>query len=133
MPAYHGKDIRILISTSGTGVPTPLVGATGWSIDRSTDRAESTAGGDANKTYVQGFADVQIKFDGIWNDTENKLIAASNSPNGIQAYLYPAFTGAAGKYVAGPVWLDVSYDANTGGPVKYSGTMAANGAMTFNL
>lgn len=133
MATYHGKGLRVLISSSGTGTATPLAGVTEWSIDSSTDRAEVTAGGDSNKTYVQGFSDAQISFSGVWNDTESKLVAGAASSDGIKAYLYPAYATAAGKYVAGPFWLDVSFSASTGDAVKFTASLAANGAVTNNL
>jgi hypothetical protein len=123
---YHGRKGRLYASTSGAGVAIPVASLTNWSLDQKTDRVETTAYGDGNKTYVQGLADVSGNFSGFWDDTDTTLATAARSSDGSRLYLYPS-TDALSKYAYGPAWVDVSYDVAVDGAIKMSGSFAANG------
>ena len=133
MAVYHGKTGRLLISTTGAGVASALLSMTEWSLNMPTDRVETTAFGDANKTYVQGLRDISGAFSGFWNDAEAKLFTAATSADGIRMYLYPDLTNAPTKFASGPSWLDVSVTVGVAAAVAVSGSFAANGAWTVNL
>jgi len=132
MARYHGRKGRLYASTTGSGNAVAVASLTNWTLDQKTDRAEVTAFGDTNKTYVQGLADIQGTFTGFWDDTDTTLKTAASSTDGCKLYLYPS-TDAVAKYAYGPAWVDVSYDINVGGAVAVSGTFAANGAWGNNL
>jgi hypothetical protein len=133
MAVYHGKKGSILISTSAAGAASAVLSMTEWSLDMPTDRVETTAFGDTNKTYVQGLRDISGAFSGFWNDAETKLFTAAASTDGIRMYLYPDLTNAPSKYAYGPAWLDVSVNTGVAGAVAVSGSFAANGAWGVNL
>lgn len=127
MAVYHGKSGRVYMSTTGAGTASPVLSLNSWSADLSTDRVETTAFGDTNKTYVQGFQDSKISFEGFWNDADTTLFTAISSATGCKLYLYPSLN-AASKYLYGPFWVDASINVGTGDAVKVSGSAAANGA-----
>lgn len=132
MAVYSGRNGRLYASTTGSGNAIPVASLTNWELNLATDRIETTAFGDTNKTYVQGLKDVQGTFSGFWNDTDSTLFTASASTDGTKLYLYPATT-AATKYAYGPAWLDVSVSTGVSEAVAVSGSFAANGAWGINL
>jgi hypothetical protein len=133
MAVYHGQKGRVLISTTGTGTASSVLSLTEWSLNMPTDRVETTAFADTNKTYVQGLRDISGAFSGFYNDAETKLFAAATSADGIKMYLYPDLTNAPTKFAAGPAWLDVSITTGVAAAVAVSGSFAATGAWTVNL
>lgn len=131
MSRYHGKSGRLYASTTGTGVAIPVASLSSWSIDLSTDKAETTSFGDANKTYVQGLPDISGSFDGFWDDTDTTVFAGAGSADGVKLYLYPSLN-AATRYWYGPAWLDYSIAAPVGDAVTISGSFSANGSWGRN-
>jgi uncharacterized protein YggU (UPF0235/DUF167 family) len=130
---YHGKGLRVQVGISSTATASLLVGVTDWEIDLSVDTAETTAGGDSNKTYVQGLANGQFSMSGVWDDTETKLVAGAASTTGVKIYAYPDYAGAAGKYISGVFWLSVSFQNAVGDAAKWTATAVPNAAITNNL
>jgi hypothetical protein len=132
---YHGKSGRLYASPNGTGVAIAVASLTDWSIDLKTDRVETTAFGDANKTYVQGLQDLSGTFSGFFNDADTTLASARAASDGTKLYLYPSINIAqsAGKYLYGPAWVDVSITTGTGDAVKIAGTFAANGSWYLGI
>lgn len=126
MARYHAKNARIYMSTSGTGVAAPLLGAAAWTLNKATDRVEVTAFGDSNKQYVQGFADISGDFTVVWDDTDDTAFDAAESADGCRIYLYPS-TLVSTIYHYGPAWVDVSHSAAVDGRVEVTGSFAANG------
>lgn len=126
MARYHAKNARIYMSASGTGTAAPLAGAAAWSLNKATDRVETTAFGDSNKQYVQGFADVSGDFTVVWDDTDDTAFDASEASDGCKIYLYPS-TLVSTIYHYGPAWVDVTQSAAVDGRVELSGTFVARG------
>ena len=127
MARYHGQKGVVYASTTGSGVATTTVSLSGWTLDLSTDKAEVTAFGDANKSYVQGLKDLKGTLAGWLDDTGLSLFTAMDSTDGIKLYLYPAST-APTVYWYGPAWLDGSINVPVGGPASLSGNFVANGS-----
>lgn len=132
MPAYPGRNAVVYLSTTGSGVATLAIKLNKWTLNKSTDKIEVTAFGDANKTYVQGLPDVKGTFAGVWDDTESKPFTAAASNDGCKMYLYPSAFAPA-KFWAGPAWLDISMDVDVNGAVQISGSFAANGSWSTNF
>lgn len=128
MAKHAGRNGRVLLSATGTGVPTILLGVKTWSLDLSQDTIETTEFGDTNKTYVVGLRDVSGSFDGFWNDAETKLFAAAASADGGFMYLYPDASVSPTKYAYGPAWISASIDTDVGDAVNISADFSANGA-----
>jgi len=127
MAVYHGKKGRIMMSTTGSGAATTIIKMTTWSLNRATDRVEVTAFGDANKTYVQGLADITGDLAGYFDDTSDQLYDASESADGVKLYLYPS-EDVLTKYFYGPAWVDFNISTGVSEAVSVSGSFAANGA-----
>lgn len=127
MSVSAGRRGVVYLSTTGTGAAVNVLSLNAWTINKTTDKIEVTAFGDANKTYVQGLPDVQGTLSGFWNDSETKPFAAAASTDGVKMYLYPDSTKP-GSYHHGPAWLDVSMDVSVSGAVTISGSFAANGS-----
>lgn len=129
---YHGKGGVVYLAASGTGTATVVLGLNHWTLNRQSDKVETTEFGAANKTYVKGYADTQGTLSGFWRDDEDKLFSGADSDDGVLMYLYPS-KDAPSKFAAGPAWLDVSMDVATNGSVTVNGPFSANGDWTINL
>lgn len=133
MARYAGRKGRLYLSTSGSGTASAIGSLTSWSLSMTTDKFESTAFGDTNKTYVVGLPDLQGTFEGVYDDTViATLNSARESTDGVKMYLYPSLDVAT-QYFYGPVWLDLSMSGSVGGLVTVSGTISANGAFGAKL
>lgn len=132
MAKYHGRGGLVYLSTSGTGNATSFANLNAWTLNYNTDKAEVTAFGDANKTYVQGLPDVQGTFTGFWTDDgAANLFTAVASTDGVKLYLYPN-SSAITKYAYGPAWIDCSVSTPVSGAVTISASFAANGSWGLN-
>lgn len=128
MARYHGRKGKVYISTTGTGTAANIGSLSSWSLNMATDKVDVTSFGDANKTYVQGLADLSGSFEGFFDDTTiANLDTARSSSDGIKVYLYPS-SDAAGLYWYGPAWLDMSLTDAVGDAVKLSANFVANGS-----
>lgn len=127
MARYSGRRGRLYASVSGTTAAVPVASLTDWALNLTTARTEVTSFGDPNKVYVQGLQDVAGTFSGFWDDTDNTLATAAQSPDGCKIYLYTS-TDASSRYAYGPSWVDVSFTGSVGDAVKMTGSFAANGA-----
>ena len=127
MAVYAGRVGVVYLATTGAGVAANVIKLNAWTINRTTDKIEVTAFGDANKTYVQGLPDLKGTFSGFWDETEAKPFTGASSTTGVLLYLYPAST-AVTKYWYGPAWLDLSMNVPVSGAVTLSGNFAANGS-----
>jgi hypothetical protein len=127
MARYHGKAAVIYMSTTGSGAATTTTSLSGWTLDLSTDKAEVTAFGDANKTYVQGLKDIKGTVTGFLDDAGLAVFTAADSTDGVKLYLYPS-SAAPTVYWYGPAWLDASIAVPVSGPNTLSGNFVANGS-----
>jgi hypothetical protein len=132
MAVYAGRKGVVYLSTTGSGAATNVIKLNTWTVNKTTDKIEVTACGDANKTYVQGLPDLQGTIGGFWDDTESKPFTAASSSDGCKLYLYPS-SDITTKYFYGPAWLDVSMDTNVAGAVTISANFAANGSWGANF
>lgn len=132
MARYAGKNLRIYMATAGgTAVASALSGISSFTIDRTADRYDVTAGGDSNIQEVQGFFRYDISFEGAWEDNETKLALASASATGANTYLYPDVTNAPTKFVGLNAWVAYGLNASAQDAVRVSGTLAANGSVNW--
>src|SRR5262252_10900909 len=120
MARYHGSRGAIYSSVTGSGTAALLVSMSNWSLDMATDKAEVTAFGDPNKTYVQGLRDISGSLSGFWDSADDSLFDAAESTDGVKLYLYPSAL-APSLYFYGPAWLDASIEVDSGGAVTFKG------------
>lgn len=115
--------IYIDISTNGTGNAVPIANLNSWSLNRTTDKIETTAFGDGSKTYVVTLPDAQGDFSGFW-DTDGAQYRVSESIDGGRKF-YQYVADDTTKYWFGKAHFDVSVSASVGGAVEVSGSWAA--------
>jgi hypothetical protein len=127
-PSVHGKGGVIAISATRGGAVVPIALITDWTLDRTSDKIETTSLGDANKTYVKGLDDVKGTFTGQWNSTDDTLFEAAESVDGCQMEIWPNKDSDA--CFAGPAWLDVSVKGGVTAAVTIDGSFSANGSWT---
>jgi hypothetical protein len=124
---YHGRNGKVLLSTTGSGTANLVGSLSSWSLSFARDKVDVTAFADTNKQYVVGLKDLSGSFEGFFDDsTIATLYSAGDSADGIKAYFYPS-TDAGGIYFYGPAWLDVTLNTSVGDAVKVSGSISANG------
>jgi hypothetical protein len=126
-PAVHGKGGVICVSPTRTGTPVPVALITEWSLDRTSDKVETTALGDVNKTFVKGLDDVKGTASGQYDSTDDVLFEAAESPDGCLIEIWPDGDVACFK---GPAWLDCSIKGGVSAAVTIDLNFAANGAWT---
>ena len=127
MSAHHGKTGQLYMSASGTG-PLVLAGqVTEWSLDMGQDTVETTPLGAPNKTYVLGLKDIKGTFAANWDEIDNTIFDAANSPDGCKLAFYPNRNFPA-KVFHGPAWVSASLKLGASAAVTLDGTFVANGA-----
>ena len=126
MARYSGKGGLVYMSTTGAAVATALLRMREWTLNMPTDKQETTAFSDSNKTYVLGYEDVSGALSGFWDDTDDGLYDGSISASGVLMYLYPT-SSVLTKYWYGPAWVDFSISVSVDAPVSISGDFVANG------
>ncbi len=129
MARYHGRKGVVYLSTSGTGEASTVLALTNWTLNMETDKVDVTAFGDQNKVYVQGLKDTSGSIKGWWDNTEEKLFEAADSPDGVKMYLYPS-ADAPGIYWYGVAWLDASIEVPVDGAISVSANFVAKGQWT---
>jgi hypothetical protein len=116
------------MSTTAAGAAVPVVGATGWTYDGSTDKDDATAFGDANKIQVLGTPNAGGSFTFKWDDTDSTLFDAAESGEAVRMYLYKDAANAPTVYRYGTAYVDISEDTNNTSSVGGSGTFVAAAA-----
>ena len=125
---YHGKNARIYMSASAAAAAVPLTGITDWSFDGSTDKADATGIGDANKIQVLGLANANASFNFSWDDSDDTMFDAADSGEAVRVYLYRDVVQAPTVYRYGTAYVDISESAGITAKVGGSGTITAAGA-----
>jgi hypothetical protein len=125
MARYHGKNGRVYLGTTHTGAASSLGDVSDWSFDMTRDKVDVTSMGDANKTYVFGFKDVNGKLSGFWNSAVDSLFTAADLDDSVQMFIYP--NSGDTKYWYGYVFIDVSLSSGVSAAVKTSCNFAAAG------
>jgi hypothetical protein len=115
--------IYIDVSVAGTGAAVPIANLNSWSINRTTDKIETTSFLDGSKTFVVGLPDAQGDFSGFW-DTDGTQYKVSESIDGGRKF-YQYVADDTTKYWFGKAHFDVSVSASVGGAVEVSGSWAA--------
>lgn len=129
MSRIHGRRGRIYIGiASDTATAEPLPFQASWSLNFVTEKAEVTAFGDSNKTYVAGLPDASGEFSGFYDDATVQTYTAATDGLARKFYLYPS-TANTGQYWFGTVLPDFSVNAAVNGPVAVSATWNAASAI----
>lgn len=124
MSRIHGRNGRVYIGIASGAEASPLPFVATWSINFATDKAEVTAMGDSNKTYVAGLPDASGEFSGFYDDATNQTYTAAVDGVARKFYLYPDQT-ATTKYFFGTVLPDFSVNGGVGDSVQISASWNA--------
>jgi hypothetical protein len=128
MARTAGKGGKVFASTTGSGVASPIVNITKWTLDRSTNKIPVTAFGDLNEVAVLGLPKLTGTITGFWDTATDPLYAAGISADGTNLYLYPDFTNTPSAYDYGPAWLDTAIDVDVNGAVQMTANFVARGS-----
>ena len=129
MPRMYGSKGSVELATDDVA-PGVVVGSLNkWTVSFARDKADVTAFGDANKTYVVGLPDIKGTLGGWWDSAETALfdVALGDVPGFltlIPSTLEPTFLWK------GPAWIDAAIDVPATGPVAVSGNFVASGPWT---
>lgn len=124
MARFHGKSGRVYIAVASNGSAAPADYISSWTQDLSADRVEVTSFGDANKVYVQSFADAQGTFDGFRDGGAAQLITAAQDGLARKVYFYEDASDNT-KYWFGTAFISFSTNQSVTDAAKTSGTWAA--------
>lgn len=121
-----GRKGRIYIdtSTNGSGAAVPIANLSSWSLNRSTNKIDTTSFGDESLTYVVSLPDAQMDFSGFWDTDGDQYKIAQAIDGGRKTYLYVT-TDTTTKYWFGKFHFDVSVSQTVSGAVEISGSGAA--------
>jgi hypothetical protein len=125
-PATHGKEgvIGIKIGAAATFEVIGLIQE--YTLDMATDKVETTALGDGNKTYVQGLKDLKGTFTAFWDKVSDALFEAAESADGCELAIWPSRSSVV--CWSGPAWLDASIKGGVTSAVSIDASFSANGA-----
>lgn len=129
MARIHGRNGRIYLAVTSGGTAAPLPFLATWSINFSTDKAEVTAMGDSNKTYVAGLPDASGQFAGFYDDSTAQTYTAATDGVARNFYLYPS-TLNTGQYWYGTILPDFNVDGGVGKAVEVSASWNAASTIT---
>lgn len=127
MARIHGRRGRVymgLASEAATAEPVAFLNS--WTINFATEKAEVTAFGDNNKTYVAGLPDASGDFAGFYDDTTVQTYAAAVDGLPRKFYLYPDISDNA-KYFFGTILPDMNVNGSVGDSVQISASWNAAG------
>jgi hypothetical protein len=120
----HGKRGRVYLDITGSGSAEPLPFFARWTINHSTDRADVSAMGDTNKTYVSGMADAVGTFNGFYDDETAQTYTAAIDGLARKFYLYPDILSNT-KYFWGTILVDMNIDGGVDSAVTVSASWNA--------
>lgn len=124
MARIHGRNGALYAGIASGGTAEPIAFLSGWSISFEVDKADVTAFGDTNKTYVSGLPDASGDFSGFYDDATAQLYTAASDGVSRKFYLYPSRL-TNGQYFFGTALFDFKVDGDVGDSVKLSGSWAA--------
>ncbi len=127
-PGTHGKEGVVALKLTAVGTYTAIGNVSDWTLNMATDKVETTALGDANKTYVVGLKDISGSFTAFWDRLTDDIFEAADSPTGCYLSFWPSTTGEQGW--EGPAWVDASIKGGVTSAVTIDATFVANGAWT---
>ena len=134
MATYEGSNGQVKVSSAG-GTTIAVAEVRSWSIDVSREAVESTAMGDANRTYKKGLQSYTGSMDIVYDDTSGAEVTAALDPANDDAVVIEFYADAAGTAAfSGTVIttgysLSASYDGLIEASVSFQGT----GALTAGV
>jgi hypothetical protein len=122
----HGRNATVYLAIASGAEASQVPFLASWSISASSEKAEVTAFGDANKSYVAGLPDSSGEFSGFLDDGTAQTYTAAVDGVARKMYLYVDRTQTS-KYWYGTVFPDFSANASVGGATELSASWNAAG------
>lgn len=126
MSAIHGRNGIVYVGlATTTAAASPVALLSTWSINFTTEKAEVTAMGDANKKYVSGLPDAAGEFNGFYDDATNQTYTAAIDGLPRNFYLYPSRLTAT-QYFFGQILPDFNVNGGVNDSVQISASWNAS-------
>lgn len=129
MARIHGRRGRVYLALASGGTAEPVAFLSSWSISFATEKAEVTAFGDDNKTYVAGLPDASGEFSGFYDDATVQTYTAATDGLPRKFYLYPS-NSTVTQYWYGEILPDLSVNGAVNDSVQISASWNASSAIT---
>lgn len=126
MARLHGRNATVYIGVASGAEASNIPFLASWSISASSEKAEVTAFGDANKSYVAGLPDASGEFSGFLDDATAQTYTAAVDGVSRKFYLYVDRTQTS-KYWYGTIFPDFSANASVSGATELSSSWNAAG------
>jgi hypothetical protein len=126
MARQHGSNGQVLIDPAGGTSYVAVASLNSWTLDATRDRAEVTAFGDTNKTWVQGLPNFAGSLGGFWDPTTTPTaifdVAFGDTAVGLK--LIPSsLTPTA--FFSGLAYIDAGINVSSSGAITISGSWVA--------
>jgi hypothetical protein len=125
----HGRNGRVYMNLASGGDAIPVAFLNSWTISFATEKADVTAFGDANKSYVAGLPDASGDFSGFYDDATVQTYTAALDGLPRKFYLYPS-TNANTQYFFGQILPDFNVNATVTGAVEISSSWNASSTIS---
>lgn len=129
MARHHGARGRVYMGLSSAGTAEPVAFLNAWTLSQVTDKADVTAFGDTNKTYVAGLPDASGTFGGWFDDATMQTYTAASDGVARKFYLYPDLVNTATNYWFGTILPDFSISGSTSDGVSFTASWNAASAI----
>jgi hypothetical protein len=129
MSIHHGKDGAIYMQVA-PGTSKLVAHISTFTLDQTMATVDVTAMSDLNHVYVTGLKDVKGTLSGFWDDTDDSIFNAIDSPTGVLLALYPDFKLFPAKWFGGPAWLSGAIKSGVTAAVVIDATFVAAGSWT---
>jgi hypothetical protein len=123
---YHTKDGVVLLSPSQAAPPVRLPKMTEWTLDMTGNDIDVTNFDSTNQEFLKGWPARRGTLAGFWDDSNDTLFDASESPTGAYLYLYMTARSTS-HYWWGPCNVDASIRANVAEVGRVTATFTASG------
>jgi len=129
MATYEGSNGQVKVSSAG-GTTVAVAEVRSWSIDVTREAVESTAMGDASRTYKKGLQSYTGSMDIVYDDTSAAEVTSALDPANDDAVViefYPDAAGASaftGTVITTGYSLTASFDGLIEASVSFQGTGA---------
>jgi hypothetical protein len=127
MGTIHGRNGALYAGITSAGTAEPIAYLNEWSVDFSSDKAETTSFGDTTKVYVAGLPDFSGSYSGFYDTATAQLYTAATDGVARKFYLYPT-RATTTTYWFGTAFFDFSITTGVGDAVKISGSFSAASA-----
>ena len=126
MARIHGRQGRVYLALASGGTAEPIAYLNSYTINFATEKADVTAFGDANRSYVAGLPDASGDFSGFYDNATVQTYTAALDGLPRKFYLYPS-TNLNTQYFWGEILPDFNVSATVTGSVDISASWNASG------